>query len=179
MALENFNFVKYDEEKIAHINRHLEGSVTAGSHFKQGAFPNAESLINYALNHIQEYDGKRIVKEVECEEVIGYDSLVCLDSLPENAIVVKEPRGRNEYLANIVDGVDKTQTKQMVIVAGPLKEDKHGFYTIFPGQNAPSFPVTRDQLIEFGYEGEALENAIEQNKQYAEFWDNHGFVKEK
>jgi hypothetical protein len=179
MALEDYNFVKYDEEKMTHLDRHLEGSVTTGSHFKKGVFPNSKSLIDYALGSINDYEGKRMVKEVECDKIVGYDSLISLDNLSENIKITREPRGKNEYLVNIVEGIDKTPTTDMVIVAGPLDETEHGFYTIFPGKNAPSFPVTREQLVEFGYEGQGLEDAVKQNKNYKEFWDNHGFVKEK
>jgi len=64
----------------------------------------------------------------------------------------------------------------MVVVAGPLGEDKHGFYTIFPGENAPSFPATREKLVEMGYEGTELDDQLEANRQYKEFWDSHGFI---
>ncbi len=185
MATKNYNFVKYEQELIEHLERHLDGSHIAGSHFMKGAFKDAKELIDFAYEHIKDdYTGQRFVKEVDLENIVGYDSLVNIEQLPENAYVVKEPRGRNEFLANMVSGVEKKPTKHVVIVAGPLRvekgeQEKHGFYTIFPGINAPSFPVTEKQLVEWGYKGQNLEEQIKINKQYAEFWDKHGFVKEE
>jgi hypothetical protein len=177
MTLSEYDFVKYDPKQMEHIERHLEGSQTAGSHFAKGAFASARDLANYACEHIQDYAGQRLVREVDVERTIGYDSLVELENLSAEAVVTQEPRGRDSYLVNVVRGVKKTPTKQIVVVAGPLREQgKHGFYTIFPGQNAPSFPVNREKLAEMGYSGEELEKQVKLNETYKEFWDNHGFV---
>lgn len=177
MALKDHEFVRDDQKQIDHLERHLEGSETQGSHFARGAFQSAEDLIEYACEHIQDYAGERLVKEVETGRIIGYDSLVRIKDLPDEAVISQEPRGRDGYLVNIVRGIQKTPTSKMVIVAGPLKEqEKHGFYTIFPGTNAPSFPVTRERLIEMGYSGEELERQTQINQSYKEFWDNHGFI---
>jgi len=114
---------------------------------------------------------------VDTVRTICYDSLIELSNLPSEAMVTKEPRGRDGYLVNIVRGIEKTSTSRIVIVAGPLREQgKHGFYTIFPGQNAPSFPATREKLVEMGYAGEELEAQVKANESYREFWNNHGFV---
>lgn len=179
MALDEYNFVKYDPNQMEHLERHLEGSHVQGSHFKRGAFPDAKTLVDFALQHIQDYNGQRTVVEVDLDHIVGYDSVVSTEDLPESATVTKEPRGRNEYLANVIDGAAKKPTNHMVIVAGPLKEQgKHGFYTIFPGQNTPPFPATEEQLREWGYKDAELQKAAEENKQYAAFWETHGFVRE-
>ena len=176
MAIKEYNFEKYNPEKVAHLERHLEGSETAGSHFSEGAFPNARALIDYAYEQISDYAGQRLVREIDAGRQVGYDSLVELESLPSEAVVTQEPRGRDGYLVNMVRGVSKKPTNRMVIVAGPLGEDRHGFYTIFPGENAPSFPATREKLAEMGYEGEELDKQEKVNNQYREFWNSHGFV---
>lgn len=177
MAIENYDFVKYDPMQMEHIGKHLEGSETAGSYFSKGAFSSAKDLVDYAVEHIQDYAGKRLVKEIDVGRIIGYDSLSSLENLPEQARVSQKPRGRDGYLVNIVRGIEKHPTSQMVIVAGPLREQgKHGFYTIFPGANAPSFPLAREKLVEFGYSGDELEKQVNLNKTYKNFWDNHGFI---
>ncbi len=176
MAIKDYSFTKYNQELIDHLVRHLQGSQTAGSHFIKGAFPTAKSLVDYAHEHIQEYDGDKLVKSVDTGKTIGYDSLVSLENLPESASVSQEPRGREGYLANMVRGVEKHPTSKMVIVAGPIDEANHGFYTIYPGEIAPPFPATREKLEEMGYSGKDLEEQVKVNKGYKEFWDNHGFV---
>jgi len=176
MGIEDYNFEKYNPEQLAHLERHLEGSETHGSYFIKGAFPDARSLVDYASEQIRDYIGKRLVKEVDVGRQVGYDSLVELGSLPPEAVVTQELLGREDYLVNIVRGVPKRPTSQVVVVAGPIGEDKHGFYTIFPGENAPSFPATREKLAQMGYEGRELDKQVEANRQYKEFWDSHGFV---
>ena len=177
MALKDYNFVKYESEQMEHIARHLEGSETAGSHFAKGAFPTAKDLIDYAVEHIQDYSGQRLVREIDAGRTIGYNSLTLLEGLPEQSRISQEPRGREGYLTNIVRGVAKLPTSQMVVVAGPLRNDgEHGFYTIFPGKNAPSFPLTGKKLSEMGYSGKELEEQIKLNQSYKDFWDNHGFI---
>tara|TARA_Y100000310_G_scaffold342128_1_gene443905 strand:- start:6126 stop:6662 length:537 start_codon:yes stop_codon:yes gene_type:complete len=178
MTIKDYNFVRDSPEIMEHLARHLDGSTTQGSHFMQEAFPNARALIDYALQHIQDYQGKKTVKEVDAGRNIGYDSLVSLENLPENTSITEQPRGRDGYLVNIVESVKKQPTSNIVIVAGPIDEERHGFYTIYPGQNAPPFPVTKEKLKEMGYEGEELQRQVEVNKTYAEFWDTHGFVGE-
>lgn len=178
MAIKNYNFQKYNQELVDHLARHLQGSQTAGSHFAKGAFPTAKSLIDFAYGHIQEYDGSKLVKSIEAGKTIGYDSLVSLDNLPESASVSQEPRGRDGYLANMVRGVKKQPTSSMVIIAGPIDEANHGFYTIYPGEIAPPFPATKEKLAEMGYAGKDLEEQIKVNQDYKAFWDNHGFVVE-
>jgi len=177
MAIENYNFIKYSPELEEHLNRHLSGSQTAGSHFSREAFDSAKSLIDFAYEHVKDYDGKRVVREIDMGRDIGYDSLVQLSELPPEAQVTLEPRGRDGYLANIVRGVSKPTTRNMVIVAGPLREEgTHGFYTIFPGQNALPFPATREKLVEMGYSGDSLEDQVKINEGYENFWKNHGFI---
>jgi len=176
MVLKDYDFVKYEPKQMEHLARHLEGSETAGSHFSKGAFPTARDLIDYAVEHIQDYAGQRLIKEINAGRTIGCDALISLEDLPEQAKVSQEPRGRDGYLANIVRGISKIPTSRMVIIAGPLGEDKHGFYTIFPGQNAPSFPLTREKLVEIGYVGEELERQVKLNQTYQEFWNQHGFI---
>ena len=178
MEIKENNFVKYNLETLEHIERHLDGSQTAGSHFAKGSFSDARALIDYAYEHIQDYSGERTVKEIDVGRTIGYNSLVDLTEIPESIEVRQEPRGRDGYLVNMVNGVSKKPTGKMVIVAGPLGEGKHGFYTIYPGENAPPFPADEEKLKELGYEGEELVKQIEINKGYKEFWENHGFVKE-
>lgn len=179
MVLKGYDFVKYDSKQMEHLARHLEGSETAGSHFSRGAFPTAKDLVDYAVGHIQDYSGQRLVREIDTGRIIGYDSLTSLKALPTWTKVSQEPRGRDSYLANIVRGIAKIPTSQMVVVAGPLREQgKHGFYTIFPGQNAPSFPLTKEKLAEIGYSGEELEKQAQLNQSYKDFWDSHGFIVE-
>jgi hypothetical protein len=177
MALSNYDFIKYDPKQMEHLARHLEGSETAGSHFSRGVFPTAKDLVDYAVEHIQDYSGQRLVREIDAGRTIGYDALTSLESLPTPARVSQEPRGKDGYLVNLVRGVEKSPTSRMVVVAGPLREQgKHGFYTIFPGQNAPSFPATREKLSEMGYSGEELEKQVQANQQYAKFWNDHGLI---
>ena len=76
MALSDYDFVKYEPKQMEHLARHLEGSQTAGSHFSKGAFPTAKDLVDYALEHIQDYSGQRLVREIDAGRIIGYDSLV-------------------------------------------------------------------------------------------------------
>jgi hypothetical protein len=179
MALEDYDFVRYDEAQMAHIQEHIEGKSTLGSHFRRDAFPNAKALIDFACEQVREYNGKRTIVEFDLDREIGYDSLVSLQELDSRVQVTKEPRGRSGYLVNVVTGVEKKPTRHIVIVAGPLKqESKHGFYTIFPGINAPPLPATREQLLSMGYKDEELEKAVELNKQYEDFWAKHAFVKD-
>ena len=184
MSADEFNFVKYRPELVEHLKRHLEGTDTLGSYFLKGSFPDAKSLIDFAYDQIkEEYRGERLEKAVDLGRHIGYDCVVKISELPENVEIKQEPRGRNEYMVNVAYGAEKEETSQMVIVAGPLGKDEdgieiHGFYTIFPGKVAPPFPATREQLIEWGYEGEALERAVKENEKYKKFWDEHAFVKE-
>lgn len=177
MALEDFDFVKYEPKQMEHITRHLEGSDTAGSHFSKAAFPTAKELVDYAYEHIQDYLGQKLVREVDAGRTIGYDGLISLENLPQEARVSQEPRGRDGYSTNVVRGVQKNPTSKIVIVAGPLREEgKHGLYTIYPGTNAPPFPATKEKLIEMGYSGEELDTQVKINQTYKEFWDNHGFI---
>ena len=178
MPIENYSFTKYDQELIDHLARHLQGSQTAGSHFIKGAFPTAKSLIDFAYEHIQEYDGSKLVKSVDAGKTIGYDSLVSLENLPKFARVSQELRGRDGYLVNMVRGVEKQLTNKMVIIAGPTDEANHGFYTIYPGEIAPPFPASKEKLIEMGYSSKDLDEQVKLNESYKRFWDNHGFVKE-
>ena len=181
MVLKDYNFVRYDPKQIEHIERHLEGSCTTGSHFTRGAFSSARDLVDYACEHIQDYAGEKIVREVDVGRDIGYDALVLLrDVDPGFNSVSRESRGGNDFSVSVVRGfphLPKKKTRQMVVVAGPLgNTDKHGFYTIFPGTNTPSFPLTREKLVEIGYSGAKLEKQVELNKSYREFWDRYGFI---
>ncbi len=179
MAIDEFDFIKYNEGLVKHIERHLEGSVVTGSHFKRNAFPDAKALIDCALEYVGDYNGQRTEVVADLGRVIGYDALVRLDDLPSEANVIREPRGIGEYMANVVEGVPKMETTQMVVVAGPLREEgKHGFYTIFPGKNAPPFPVGEEQLKEWGYTGKTLNDALETNKGYEAFWKKHALIKD-
>ncbi|MBU0894531.1 MAG: hypothetical protein KKF48_01060 [Nanoarchaeota archaeon] len=69
----------------------------------------------------------------------------------------------------MVKGVEKQPTNKRVIVAGPIDEANHGFYTIYPGEIAPPFPATRGKLEEMGYFGKDLEEQVKVNKSYKEF----------
>ena len=180
MALEDFDFIKKDPEKLEHIGRHLDGSHTAGSHFVQGAFENAEELIEFALKHIRDYNGERMEVELDLDRIIGHDSLIPLVEVPEGTIKTQEPRGQSGYMVNVVRGVDKRPTKHMVIVAGPLEDKrKHGFYTIFPGINAPPVPVTDEKLATWGLTGKALENAKRLNVESMGFWEKYALVDDR
>ncbi len=178
MSIENYNFKKYNQELVDHLARHLQGSQTTGSHFMKKSFPTAKSLIDFAYEHLQEYNGNKLVKSVDAGKTIGYDSLISLDNLPESATISQEPRGRDGYLANMVRGVEKQPTNKMIIIAGPINEINHGFYTIYPGEIAPPFPVDKDKLVEMKYSGKELIDQIELNQSYEDFWNNHGFVVE-
>jgi hypothetical protein len=177
MTITSYNFEKYNPAQMAHIARHLEGSNTQGSHFIAGAFPDAKSLVDFAYEQILDYAGQKLVREVDLGRTIGHDSLVALDSLPEGATITQEPRGRIGYLVNIIRGIQKKPTSNMVIVAGPSRDKRqHGFYTIFPGANAPAFPLPKDELRRMGFNGRELKMQLRENETYREFWARHGFV---
>ncbi len=178
MTINELNFDAYRTDQLEHIERHLAGSEVAGSHFSAGSFESARVLVDFALQHIQDYKGQVLVREVDLEREVGYDAVVSLEGLSEGANVTQEPRGRNEYLANIVSGVPKNPTNWMTIIAGPFGDDQHGFYTIHPGKSAPPFPVFEPELKEAGYEGAELTKQVKLNKDYAQFWEAHGFVKD-
>lgn len=178
MAVKDFDFVKYDPKQMEHIRRHVESDV-AGSCFARGAFPDIETLIDYAYEEIaDEYNGTVLTKHVDTGRIIGYDALVRLDLLPEGVTILLEPRGPTEFRAYVVSGVRKKETSQLAIIAGPLESGLHGFYSIYPGSIAPPFPLSEEELRERGFAGENLEKALQENKNYAEFWSRHGFAKD-
>ena len=179
MTLDDMNFDAYNAKQLDHIGRHLDGSEVAGSHFSAGSFTDARALVDHALTHIQDYNGQVLVREVDMGREVGYDAVVSLEGLPERATVTTEPRGRNEYLANMVSGVAKNPTNWMTIIAGPFNSEgtAHGFYTIHPGKSAPPFPMNEKELSET-YKGDELAEKIELNKTHKQFWDTHGFIKE-
>jgi hypothetical protein len=186
-----YDFYPYNKEQMEHIEDHLDGKV-AGSQFAEGAYLCAKDLIDDVLHHVKDYEGKRKVIEIDvhpCElwdsDIVGYDGVISLDELPEGTEVKQEER--RGYMANVVSGVPKKETNHLVIVVGPLKEEgKHGFYTIFPGENAPRFPAgnTEDEIranLQEWYkddEGADIEGMVAENLKNKEYWDNHAFVKE-
>jgi len=202
MAIDDFEFDRYNEEQLAHIERHLDGSDVTGSHFRKGAFESAKALVDFAAERIAHlYNGRRMVLETRVvlpdREPLGYDALISFDELADQLMIEGEtkgvrharvrsrlsvePRGRNEHEAYVIQNewVRKKPTNTMVIVAGPLGDSgKHGFYTIFPGKSAPPFPASREQLREMGFGGLALEDAVKLNLKYDDFWQQHAFVKE-
>jgi len=95
--------------------------------------------------------------------------LFLLDDLPPEAEYTLKPRGEGEYLVNVVKGIPLAVTKRVVIVAGPLGDSgEHGFYTIFPGENAPPFPDDRPGNWQ----------SPDQVKEFQAFWQKHGLVEE-
>jgi len=101
MGIEDYSFEKYNPGQLAHLERHLEGSETHGSYFTKGAFLDARSLVDCASEQIQDYAGERLVREVDVGRPIGYNSLIELGSLPAEAVVTREPRGKDDYLVNM------------------------------------------------------------------------------
>ena len=166
--INGFRF-EVDEGQLEHIARHLAGSEVAGSHFKKNAFTSVKALVDYALNHLQDYNGKRTEREINAGRIIGFDALKHKEDLPEGVNLYREPRGNFGYMTNVVCGVPKEETRQIVAVAGPKGEEKHGFYTIFPGKNAPPLPVGEEKLKEWGYSGDKLEEAAEKTNNMGNF----------
>lgn len=95
--------------------------------------------------------------------------------------ISREPIGKDKYMVNTIRQISpiyKTATRQMAIIAGPIDEEKHGFYAISPGQFVPPFPTTIEKLINAGYKKNELEEKIKLNEEYKKFWDNHIIVKD-
>lgn len=186
------NIQKYtfavDRETLKHIRNHLEGKKEEGVHgsyFTREAFRNGAEIIRYAKKQIEgKYEGKVLVLEANIPKGVAYDNLVKISDLPKGAKVTKEPRGKYGYECNVVErgeGVEMRQTKKMMIIAGPLKDQpgKYGLYTVHPGEKAPPFPMAREQLEKAGFKGAELDRAVEDNKGYKKFWDGHAFIRDK
>ncbi len=176
MSLSDYNFITDAPEVLSHLALHLECSAKSGSRFFKEIFPDVDSLIEFTLPHVRDHSGTRMVVELVLPQEIGYDGLVLLDGLPASARITREPRGKSEYPVNIVRGIPPVKTRRMVIIAGPLDENHHGFYTIFPGTYAPPHPKTEKQLRELGLKDEALVTELARQEQYRNFWKKYGLI---
>lgn len=176
--INGYNFIKYDKRLIKHINRHISGSKVPGSYFKKSVFPNAMSLIKFALKHIKSYNGKIKFIELNMPKVIGYDSIIARNKIPKTLKIRQKKRERAafSYPINYVKGIAKKPTKNIVIAIGPLSKNSHGILSIFPGKNYPPFPQTKKQLEKMGHKGKQLKKQIIRNKKLLKIWDKLVFV---
>ena len=183
--LSDYNFDPHDQTALTHITRHVAGSGVSGSSFFADVFPDAESVVRYVLQLLHDnpeafhdYAGEPQAREFDAGRPIGYDALVQLATLPESASVRDETRGSHDnYTVSVVSGIEKPTTPKLVVVIGPPRDaDKHVFYTIHPGKNAPPFPLSEEALRKSGLTGEPLQKAIADNVGNEQFWSQHGFV---
>jgi hypothetical protein len=181
MALSDFNFQAYDKSRLRHLQVHLEGKRDIGSFFKREVFSDEKSIADFALSYLNGYNGERLEIQVDMPYCIGYDGVVSLSKVPSNARIFDKFMERKRFYVPVVRGVSKQPTKHIVIVAGPLRKKRtgeikyHGFYTVFPGTLAPTFPVLREVLQRRYVDGE-LRRAVEENEERAKFWREHGLV---
>lgn len=152
MKLNGYNFDIYRGDVVKHIERHFVGSKVPGSLFLPKVFRNAREVIDFAYNQINDYEGRKIVREFDCERIIGLDGLILLKDVPIHAKVKRDKResgkkhiaylGRpNNYTINKVVGIELIPTSFLTIIVGPLdkREEVHGFISIYPGRLAPNF----------------------------------------
>lgn len=148
--IEDYNFVKYDVEFMDHLARHIRGSETVGSTFRGELDP--KDIVDYAFEKIRRpYSGEKKAFEISVPFAVGYDGVIHLSKVPRGIEVRKLVRdGRHEV--NVVSGIRKIPTRNLVVVAGPMEgTEKHGFLSIYPGQACPP-----------------MENR--------EFWERHAFI---
>lgn len=156
MKINGFNFDKYNPVVLEHIERHFVGSDVPGSLFLPRAFKDAKAVVNFAYNHILDYDGKKIIREVNCGKIIGLDALVERAKIPEHFGVQRKMRETSNrgkkymgdraisYSTQIVEGMELIPTEILTVVAGPFPDcKKHGFISIYPGRSAPNFSDKR------------------------------------
>lgn len=141
-------FLKYHPPFMEHLKRHFPKSGIVGSVFT-GRFRTPRQVVDYALSAIEPiYRGERLVHIVRFGEDIGLDAIIPLNGIPEGKTISREGRtvkldaGRPaSYTVQVVYGIKRRPTRQMVIIAGPLldKPKYHGFISIYPGVHAPDF----------------------------------------
>lgn len=161
-------FKKYHAPFIRHLKRHFKGSDILGSKFTGARFPTIKEVIDYAYAEIAPlYDsGKKLVIERTFPQIIGLEGIIALSDLPSQTQIYKESRekefdsflGRQEeYEVNVVYGIQRKTTNNLVIVAGPIPASDpvvHTFLSIYPGRYAPDFDDSK-------------------------FWNEHAFINEK
>jgi len=178
MKINDYDFDVYNKRSLEHISRHMEGSKTIGSKFYKKVFPSVESIVLCALNYLEDYDGQKIEKVIDYKKIIGTNSLVNLNELPEDIKITKGVRGVNEgYVVNLVEGALPKEEFKMAIVAGPTEDKSHAFYTIYPGIITPPFPLTEEKIKEEVSKGKKLKEVLDLNEISLKFWNSHGFIK--
>ena len=178
MALDDYNFIFYHPEIIRHIERHFLGSGVTGSRFREDVFRGAREVIDFATSHIQGYCDQRIVVELDMPYIVGFDGLVHLRDLPTDVEVIQERRDSGDCPVYVVTGISRKPTNHIVIIAGPLGNELHGFYSIYPGKYAPPVPISEFRLRELGYTYDKLAKALQDNIENAAFWNGHALIKD-
>lgn len=135
-SIGEYDFIKYSQKFIHHLAKHFPENETIGSEFTY--FENPVHAIDTAFDILVEdgYEGERKIIEYEFPYKIGLEGIISLEELPRDTEVMKKIEDE-EYEVNVVTGIPKKPTNNMVIVAGPLDETHHGFYSICPGKYYP------------------------------------------
>lgn len=171
-----YKFVKENKKLRAHIKRHLHSSKIPGSKFKKSAFSSVKQLINFAYKQIKGYKGQSKTFTIKFDKIIGEDAIIPLNKIKKGTKIKRIKREKNNYPINIIKGIEKMPTKEMVIIVGPLPNNKHSIFTIFPGKCHPPFPQTKKQLIKQDYKGKELEKQISKNKKLLKKWNKLVFI---
>ena len=137
--IKDYDFIRYDKEFMMHLSeRHFPNSPLPGSIFTGQKFKNPRAVIDGAYLLISDdYNGKRLEKVLTFDYVIGLDSIIPISDIP--GFVKIEKVKRRGFEVNVVHNVRKIRTRQMVVIAGPLKRESiiHTFLSIYPGRFAP------------------------------------------
>ena len=141
-----------------YVERDTKGQIIGAGFFPDfipKVFPRTEDLMYFAIQQVKDLDfhGYAVSVETKFPEPIGYDGVVALKDLPSGTMITKETRGDGERdVVNIVSGVEKRVTNNLVIILGSHLRNWYGIHTIYPGSPSPCF---RD----------------------ADFWNAHAFIK--
>src|SRR3989344_1742895 len=128
-----------------HIERHTQRQIIGAGFYPDFIprfFSSTSALMYFAIQQVKElgYYGGALLHQVEFSDPIGFNEVVALDNLPRNAKIRTGTRGGDERdVVNIVSGVEKTLTHNLVIVLAPYLNNEYGIHTIFHGNPSPNF----------------------------------------
>ena len=139
-----------------HIARHIEGSGVIGSglfkDFIPRFFPSMDKFLYYLARECKDaqFSLPSVAVEMEFPEPIGFESVIALEDLPPGVEVRREMR--EKYEVNVVSGIERRLTNNLIIVLAGWRMNEYGVCTAFPGEEFA--PMLDDE----------------------EYWSRHAFI---
>lgn len=139
MKINGFEF-DVGEFQLRRLARKLEGSPTKGSVFCRSVFPTPESLVEFAFEHLGNYQGRKMIVIRDLPHTVGYEGIVELSDPRMEGVPKELGWTRWGTMVWTVRSLEKLPTNRLVIIAGPKKRGRrsnHTIYTIHPGMVTP------------------------------------------